>query len=110
MKCMKCTAHDVLRNNSRHANLNQGKRQHLCGRHLKEKEGGGKKSPNGERKMKDSLENMSDWTTHEACESCLADHFPLEADKEDPSAITNDLNSHGGKHDTVKEKAFGAIF
>ena len=50
---------------------------------------------------------MFAWTTHEDYESCLANHFPQATDEEEElSAITNKLSSHGGKHDTIKDKAF----
>ncbi|KAB0386591.1 hypothetical protein FD755_001547, partial [Muntiacus reevesi] len=49
---------------------------------LKKQEQKGEESPNGERKMNDSLEDMFDRTTHEEYESCLAESFPQVADEE----------------------------
>ncbi|XP_020038179.1 DNA endonuclease RBBP8 isoform X2 [Castor canadensis] len=74
---------------------------------MKKQEQKGEKSPNGERKMNDSLEDMFDRTTHEEYESCLADSFPQVADEEeDLSATTKKPSTHGDKQDKVKQKAF----
>uniref|UniRef100_A0A2K6FDJ3 DNA endonuclease RBBP8 n=1 Tax=Propithecus coquereli TaxID=379532 RepID=A0A2K6FDJ3_PROCO len=74
---------------------------------MKKQEQNGEKSPNEERKMNDSLEDMFDRTTHEAYESCLADSFPQVADgEEELSAATKKPNTHGDKQDKVKQKAF----
>ncbi|XP_047382424.1 DNA endonuclease RBBP8 isoform X2 [Sciurus carolinensis] len=65
------------------------------------------KSPNGEKKMNDSLEDMFDRTAHEEYESCLADNFPPMADEEEElSAATKKSNTHVDKQDKVKQKAF----
>ncbi|KAB1258405.1 DNA endonuclease RBBP8 [Camelus dromedarius] len=74
---------------------------------MKKQEQKGQKSPNGERKMNDSLEDLFDRTTHEEYESCLADSFPQVADEEkELSASTKKPNTHGDKQDKVKQKAF----
>ncbi|XP_046527555.1 DNA endonuclease RBBP8 isoform X5 [Equus quagga] len=74
---------------------------------MKKQEQKREKSPNGERKMNDSLEDMFDRTTHEEYESCLADSFPQVADEEEElSAVTKKPNTHGDKQDKVKQKAF----
>ncbi|XP_012601625.1 DNA endonuclease RBBP8 [Microcebus murinus] len=74
---------------------------------MKKQEQKGEKSPNEERKMNDSLEDMFDRTTHEEYESCLADSFPQVADEEEElSAATKKPNTHGDKQDKVKQKAF----
>ncbi|XP_008825196.1 DNA endonuclease RBBP8 isoform X2 [Nannospalax galili] len=62
-------------------------------------------SPNGERKMNDSLEDMFDRTMHEEYESCLADSFPQVPD-EDLAPASKEPNIHGDKQDKVKQKAF----
>ena len=50
---------------------------------------------------------MFTWTPHEEYESCLANHSHPATDEEgELSTITNKLSSHGGKHDTIKDKAF----
>ncbi|XP_051019043.1 DNA endonuclease RBBP8 [Acomys russatus] len=64
------------------------------------------KSPNGDIKMNDSLEDMFDRTTHEEYESCLADSSPQVPDEEESSASTKKPSIHGDKHDRVKQKAF----
>ncbi|XP_007197690.2 DNA endonuclease RBBP8 isoform X2 [Balaenoptera acutorostrata] len=73
---------------------------------MKNQEQKGEKSPNGERKMNDSLEDMFDRTTHEEYESCLVDSFPQVADEEESSTATKKPNSPGDKKDKVKQKAF----
>ncbi|XP_004387979.1 DNA endonuclease RBBP8 isoform X1 [Trichechus manatus latirostris] len=74
---------------------------------MKKQEQKGEKSPNGERKMNDSLEDMFDRTTHEEYESCLADNFSQVADEEEElSAATKKPDSNGDKHDKIKQKAF----
>lgn len=74
---------------------------------MKKQEQEGEKSPNGERKMNDSLEDLFDRTTHEEYESCLADSYPQVADeKEKLSTTTKKANTHGDKQDKVKQKAF----
>ncbi|XP_004413789.1 PREDICTED: DNA endonuclease RBBP8 isoform X2 [Odobenus rosmarus divergens] len=74
---------------------------------MKKQEQKGEKSPNGERKMNDSLEDMFDRTTHEEYESCLADSFPQVADEEEGlSTTTKKPNIPGDKQDKVKQKAF----
>ncbi|XP_059265325.1 DNA endonuclease RBBP8 isoform X2 [Mustela nigripes] len=74
---------------------------------MKNQEQKGEKSPNGERKMNDSLEDMFDRTTHEEYESCLADSFPQVADeKEGLSTTTKKPNIPGDKQEKVKQKAF----
>lgn len=74
---------------------------------MKKQEQKGEKSPNGERKMNDSLEDMFDRTTHEEYESCLADSFPQVADEEEGlSTTTKKPNIHDdNKQDKVKQKA-----
>lgn len=64
------------------------------------------KSPNGDIKMNDSLEEMFDQTAHEEYESCLTDNFPQVPDEEELSAATKKTNIRGDKHDGVKQKAF----
>ncbi|XP_006734701.1 DNA endonuclease RBBP8 [Leptonychotes weddellii] len=62
---------------------------------MKKQEQKGEKSPNGERKMNDSLEDIFDRTTHEEYESCLADSFPQVADEEEGlSTTTKKPNSY----------------
>ncbi|XP_069424990.1 DNA endonuclease RBBP8 [Ovis canadensis] len=74
---------------------------------LKKQEQKGEESPNGERKMNDSLEDMFDRTTHEEYESCLAESFPQAADEEkELSTTTKKTNTPGDKQDKVKQKAF----
>ncbi|KAI4537865.1 hypothetical protein MG293_012728 [Ovis ammon polii] len=83
---------------------------------LKKQERKGEKSPNGERKMNDSLEDMFDRTTHEEYESCLAESFPQAADEEKELSTTTKKNKNknknkkkntpGDKQDKVKQKAF----
>ncbi|XP_058412798.1 DNA endonuclease RBBP8 [Diceros bicornis minor] len=74
---------------------------------MKKQEQKGEKSPNGERRMNDSLEDMFDRTTHEEYESCLADSVPQAANEEEElSAATKKPNTHGDKQDKVKQKAF----
>nr|XP_014334640.1 PREDICTED: DNA endonuclease RBBP8 isoform X2 [Bos mutus] len=74
---------------------------------LKKQEQKGEESPNGERKMNDSLEDMFDRTTHEEYESCLAESFPQVADEEkELSTTTKKTNTPGDKQDKVKQKAF----
>uniref|UniRef100_A0A4W2C9G7 DNA endonuclease RBBP8 n=1 Tax=Bos indicus x Bos taurus TaxID=30522 RepID=A0A4W2C9G7_BOBOX len=74
---------------------------------LKKQEQKGEESPNGERKMNDSLEDMFDRTTHEEYESCLAESFPQVADEEkELSTTTKKPNTPGDKQDKVKQKAF----
>ncbi|XP_044777217.1 DNA endonuclease RBBP8 isoform X3 [Neomonachus schauinslandi] len=74
---------------------------------MKKQEQKGEKSPNGERKMNDSLEDMFDRTTHEEYESCLADSFPQVADEEEGlSTTTKKPNIPGDKQNKVKQKAF----
>ncbi|XP_070308837.1 DNA endonuclease RBBP8 isoform X2 [Odocoileus virginianus] len=55
---------------------------------LKKQEQKEEESPNGERKMNDSLEDMFDRTTHEEYESCLAESFPQVADEEKELSTT----------------------
>nr|XP_030698461.1 DNA endonuclease RBBP8 isoform X2 [Globicephala melas] len=71
---------------------------------MKNQEQKGEKSPNGERKLNDSLEDMFDRTTHEEYESCLVDSFPQVADEEESSTVTKKPNSPGDKQDKVKQK------
>ncbi|XP_044238814.2 DNA endonuclease RBBP8 isoform X2 [Ursus arctos] len=73
---------------------------------MKKQEQKGEKSPNGERKMNDSLEDMFDRTTHEEYESCLADSFPQVAEEEGLSTTTKKPNIPSDKQDKVKQKAF----
>ncbi|XP_054439808.1 DNA endonuclease RBBP8 isoform X2 [Pteronotus mesoamericanus] len=73
---------------------------------MKIQEQKGEKSPNGERKMNDSLEDMFDRTTHEEYESCLAESYPQVAEKKELSATTKKPNTHGDKQDKVTQKAF----
>ncbi|XP_067555625.1 DNA endonuclease RBBP8 isoform X2 [Pseudorca crassidens] len=73
---------------------------------MKNQEQKGEKSPNGERKLNDSLEDMFDRTTHEEYESCLVDSFPQVADEEESSTVTKKPNSPGDKQDKVKQKTF----
>ncbi|XP_036887709.1 DNA endonuclease RBBP8 isoform X1 [Sturnira hondurensis] len=74
---------------------------------MKKQDQKGEKSPNGERNMNDSLEDMFDRTTHEEYESCLADSYPQVAEKEEElSAATKKPNTHGDKQDKVIQKAF----
>ena len=55
---------------------------------LKKQEQKGEESPDGEKKMNDSLEDMFDQTTHEEYESCLAESFPQVADEEKELSTT----------------------
>lgn len=64
------------------------------------------KSPNGDIKMNDSLEEMFDQKAHEEYESCLTDNFPQVPDEEELSADIKKPNIHGDKQDGVKQKAF----
>ncbi|XP_075825411.1 DNA endonuclease RBBP8 [Microtus pennsylvanicus] len=64
------------------------------------------KSPNGDIKMNDSMEEMFDQTAHEEYESCLTDNFPQVPDEEELSAATKKPNIHGDKQEGVKQKAF----
>uniref|UniRef100_A0A8C6GFX2 DNA endonuclease RBBP8 n=1 Tax=Mus spicilegus TaxID=10103 RepID=A0A8C6GFX2_MUSSI len=64
------------------------------------------RSPNGDIKMNDSLEDMFDRTTHEEYESCLADSFSQVPDEEELPDTTKKTNIHGDKQDGVKQKAF----
>ncbi|XP_048219103.1 DNA endonuclease RBBP8 isoform X2 [Perognathus longimembris pacificus] len=65
------------------------------------------KSPNGERKMNDSLDDMFDRTTHEEYESCLTDSCPQVANEEKESvAASKKPSTHGDKQEKVKQKAF----
>ncbi|XP_031222220.1 DNA endonuclease RBBP8, partial [Mastomys coucha] len=64
------------------------------------------KSPSGDIKMNDSLEDMFDRTTHEEYESCLAESFSRMPDEEELSATTKKPNLHSDKQDGVKQKAF----
>lgn len=74
---------------------------------MKKQEQKGEKSPNGERKMNTSLEDMFDRTTHEEYESCLADSYTQAADEEEElPATTKKPNTYGDKQDKVKQKAF----
>ncbi|XP_023616919.1 DNA endonuclease RBBP8 isoform X2 [Myotis lucifugus] len=72
----------------------------------KKQEQKGGKSPSGERKMNDSLEDMFDRTTHEEYESCLADSYPQVAEEEELSATTKKPNTRGDKQNKVTQKAF----
>lgn len=73
---------------------------------MKKQEQKGEKSPHGERKLNDSLEDMFNRTTHEEYESCLADGFFQVAEEEELSATTKTPNTRGDKQDKVKQKAF----
>ncbi|XP_028380133.1 DNA endonuclease RBBP8 [Phyllostomus discolor] len=74
---------------------------------MKKQEQKGEKSPIGERKMNDSLEDMFDRTTHEEYESCLADSYPQVAEEEEEfSAATKKPNTYGDTQDKVIQKAF----
>lgn len=74
---------------------------------MKNQEQKGEKSPNGERNMDDSLEDMFDRTTHEEYESCLADNFSQVTDKEEELSVTTKKpNRHGDKQANIKQKAF----
>ncbi|EHB03832.1 Retinoblastoma-binding protein 8 [Heterocephalus glaber] len=67
----------------------------------------GEKSPNRERKINDSLEDLFDWTTHEEYESCLADGLPQVVNElEELSTAIRKPNAHDDKQDKVKQKAF----
>ncbi|XP_021120822.1 DNA endonuclease RBBP8 isoform X1 [Heterocephalus glaber] len=67
----------------------------------------GEKSPNRERKMNDSLEDLFDRTTHEEYESCFADNFPQVVNElEELSTAIRKPNAHDDKQDKVKQKAF----
>ncbi|XP_069885549.1 DNA endonuclease RBBP8 isoform X1 [Dipodomys merriami] len=75
----------------------------------KKQEQKGEKSPNGERKMNDSLDDMFDRTTHEEYESCLTDSCPQTAaghEEKELVAASKKPNTHGDKQDKVKQKAF----
>ncbi|XP_014391425.1 PREDICTED: DNA endonuclease RBBP8 isoform X3 [Myotis brandtii] len=72
----------------------------------KKQEQKGEKSPSGERKMNDSMEDMFDRTTHEEYESCLADSYPQVAEEEELSATTKKPNTRGDKQNKVTQKAF----
>lgn len=74
---------------------------------MKRQEQNGKKSPNGERKVNDSLEDMFDRTTHEEYESCLPDSLlQVEDEEEKLSAALKKPNANGDKQDKTKQKAF----
>ncbi|KAG8516797.1 DNA endonuclease RBBP8, partial [Galemys pyrenaicus] len=74
---------------------------------MKKQEHKGEKSPDEERKMNDSLEDMFDRTTHEEYESCLPDSFPqVVGEEEELSTTTEKSNAHDDKQDKVKQKAF----
>lgn len=74
---------------------------------VKKQEQKGEKSPNRERKMNDSLEDMFDRTTHEEYESCLADSFPQMVNElEELSTAIRKPNAHDDKQDKVKQKVF----
>ncbi|XP_004684043.1 PREDICTED: DNA endonuclease RBBP8 [Condylura cristata] len=74
---------------------------------MKKQEHKGEKSPNEEREMNDSLEDMFDRTTHEEYESCLPESFPQVVDEEEEfSTTTKKSNAHSDKQDKVKQKAF----
>lgn len=64
------------------------------------------RSPNGDIKMNDSLEDMFDRTTHEEYESCLADSFSQVPDEEELPDTTKKTNIPADKQDGVKQKAF----
>nr|XP_030698463.1 DNA endonuclease RBBP8 isoform X4 [Globicephala melas] len=68
---------------------------------MKNQEQKGEKSPNGERKLNDSLEDMFDRTTHEEYESCLVDSFPQVADEEESSTVTKKPNFISYLKDTL---------
>uniref|UniRef100_A0A673UNM3 DNA endonuclease RBBP8 n=1 Tax=Suricata suricatta TaxID=37032 RepID=A0A673UNM3_SURSU len=73
---------------------------------MKKQEQNGEKSPNGERQMNDSLEDMFDRTTHEEYESYLADSLPqAAAEEEELSTTTKKPNTRGDKQDKVKQRA-----
>ncbi|KAM4841067.1 DNA endonuclease RBBP8 isoform 2-T2 [Thomomys bottae] len=73
----------------------------------KKQEQKGEKSPNGGRKMNDSLDDMFDRTTHEEYESCLADSCPQVAHEEKELVpASKKPNIQGDKQDKVKQKAF----
>ncbi|XP_069921135.1 LOW QUALITY PROTEIN: DNA endonuclease RBBP8-like [Oryctolagus cuniculus] len=74
---------------------------------MKKQEQKGEKSPNGERKMNDSLEDIFDRTTHEEYESCLAESSPQIAEEEEELSTTKRKpNTHGDTQDKIKHKAF----
>ncbi|XP_005372749.1 PREDICTED: DNA endonuclease RBBP8 [Chinchilla lanigera] len=74
---------------------------------VKKQEQKGEKSPNRERKMSDTLEDMFDRTTHEEYESCLADSFPQVVNElEELPAAVRGPTVHNDKQDKVKQKAF----
>ncbi|KAM7125804.1 DNA endonuclease RBBP8 isoform 1-T3 [Molossus nigricans] len=74
---------------------------------MKKQEQKGEKSPNGERKMNDSLEDMFDRTTHEEYESCLAESYPQVAEEEEELLpTTKKPNTCADKQDKVTQKAF----
>ncbi|KAM5222394.1 DNA endonuclease RBBP8 [Ctenodactylus gundi] len=74
---------------------------------MKKQEQNGEQSPNGERRLNDSLEDMFDQATHGEYESCLTHSFLQGADEEEElSAATKRLNARGEKQNKVKQKAF----
>lgn len=74
---------------------------------MKNQEQKGEKSPDGERTMNDSLEDMFDRTTHEEYESFLPESFSQVAgEKEELSSTTKKPNTHGDKQDKFKRKVF----
>lgn len=73
---------------------------------MKKQEQKGEKSPDRERTMNDSLEDMFDRTTHDEYDSYLPDSFSQVAGEEDLSATTKKLDAHGDKQGKIKRKAF----
>ncbi|XP_060029563.1 DNA endonuclease RBBP8 isoform X2 [Erinaceus europaeus] len=74
---------------------------------VKKQEHSEEKSPAGERKMDDSLEDMFDRTTHEEYESCLPNSFPQVAGEEEKLPATlKKPNANGDKQNKVKQKSF----
>ncbi|KAM6217512.1 DNA endonuclease RBBP8 [Rhynchocyon petersi] len=73
---------------------------------MKKQEQKGEKSPNGETKLNDSLEDMFDQTTYEEYESCLADNFPQGADEDEESLVGTKKPNSNDKHGKIKQKAF----
>ncbi|XP_023576164.1 DNA endonuclease RBBP8 [Octodon degus] len=74
---------------------------------VKKQEQKGERSPNRERKMNDTLEDMFDRTTQEEYESCLADSFPQVVNElKELSAAIREPIVHNDKQDKVKQKAF----
>ncbi|XP_040840726.1 DNA endonuclease RBBP8 [Ochotona curzoniae] len=74
---------------------------------MKKQEQQGGKSPNGERNMNDSLEDMFDRTAHEEYESCLAASSPQIAEEEEELPVTKRKpNGHDDKQDKIKQKAY----